>query len=207
MERIYEQDDRVSQKSGHAGAAMMIVLAAIMIGATTGIMIASQNLLPGLNERTASLIPENIVSKLDNLKAKISGIVGGSDKESHAETEYETISTGLISVDTIHYSPQPNSAQMMFDLEDMQLIGTGRLSGPDRVYVDLQNIHWEQDSFKGIKTLKALDIDGDLVSRVRIKKRESGVTRIVLDLTQCCDFTYKIPQQSPSRLIVSLRPV
>lgn len=185
---------------------MMIVLAAAIIGAVLGIMIASQNALPGLNAKVASLIPADIGRLLDDLKAQISGIVNGSDKESYAETEFEAIPTGLISLDTIHYSPEANSAQMMFDLEDMQLIGTGRLSSPDRVYVDLQNIHWEQDTFKGIKTLKALDINGDLVSRVRIKKRESGVTRIVLDLTKCCDFTYDIPQQSPSRLIVRLQP-
>ncbi len=207
MYKTYEQNEAVSPESGNAGAAIMIVLAAAMIGSILGVMIASQHSLPGLNDTRASLIPENIGSLLNDLKAKISGIVNESTEEPHAETEYEAIPTGLTSVDTIHYSPKADSAQMMFDLEDMELIRTGRLSGPDRVYVDLKYIYWEPDSFRGIKTLKALDINGDLVSRVRIKKREAGITRIVLDLKQCCDFTYNIPQQSPSRLILNLQPV
>lgn len=205
MYRSYDLDEAASPRSGNAGSAVIIVLATTIIGSILGIMIATQDVLPGFNEKMARLIPADISSLFDDLKATISKIVDKKAVESQAE--FKAISTGVSSVGTIHYSPQEDSTQMIFDLKDMELIQTGKLSGPHRVYVDLQDIQWEQDSFRGIKTLKALDINGDLVNRVRIKKRESGVMRIVLDLKRCCDFTYKIPQESPSRLIVHLQPV
>jgi len=170
-------------------------------------MIAHQGALPALKAEAANLISENSGDLFADLKAAISGILGPKEAESQAQTDSETISTGLSSVASIRYSPKAEFTQMVFNLADMKLVGTGKLESPYRVYVDLQDIHWVPDSFRGIQTLKALDLDGDLVARVRIKKRESGITRIVLDLKRSCEFTYQVPQDSPSRLIVQLHAV
>ena len=170
-------------------------------------MIVAPDAFPALKEQTASLISSDISRLFANLKTTTSETADQKAGESEAKTASEVISTGLSSIGSIHYSRQADSTQIIFELEDMGLIRTGKLSSPHRVYVDLQDIHWHQNSFKGTKTLKALEIDDDLLSRVRIKQREAGVTRIVLDLKQCCDFSYLIPHESPSHLIVQLRPV
>jgi hypothetical protein len=207
MQSAYEQNEAASSGSTNGGHALIIVLFAAMIGSILGVMIATQDVLPGLNEKMTHLIPAEAGTLLNDLKAKISGILNHGAEEPKIPEDSEAISTGIASVEAIHYSSEADSAQIFFDLVDLELINTGKLSSPDRVYVDFQNFRWKQDPFKGIKTLKALEIGGDLVSRIRIKKRESGVMRIVLDLTQCCDFTYSIHQQSPFRLIVHLQPV
>ena len=206
MHRVCEQEEE-SSRSANAGYAIITMLVTVIFGVILGMVMATQHALPGLDAKIVGMIPTDVDNFFGDLKEKISGIVNRRAEEPQIPEESEIISTGLASLGTIHYSPQADSTQMIFNLKDLELINTGRLRSPDRVYVDFQNPRWEQDSFKGILTLKALDIDGDLVSRVRIKKRESGVMRIVLDLTQCCDFTYNFPQQSPSRLIVHLQPV
>ena len=207
MYRILESDETEPPPPRNTGLAAIVALVFMVIGCFLGLRIADQDALPALQTKIAGMISADDSNPFANLKAAIAGIVGRKDAESKEQTASEAISTGVSSVGTIHYSPKPVLTQMIFDLEDVKLIRTGKLIDPHRVYFDLQNIHWEQDSFKGIQTLKALDIDGALVSRVRIKKRESGVTRVVLDLTQSCAFTYQVPQDSPSRLIVQLRPV
>ncbi len=207
MYRENEIDESTAPESRNAGPIAMIVLGATVIGSFLGIMAADRSALPALRIKSASIISTGDGSLLANLKAAISDILSQKAAQSQAQTETRVISTGLPSIGTIHYSPSADSAQLTIDLEEMELVNTGKLSSPHRVYFDLKDIHWVQDSFKGIKTLKALDIDGDLVSRVRIKKREAGITRIVLDLKRCCDFNYLIPHDSPSHLIIQLQPV
>lgn len=207
MSRERDIDGLAEQAPRSMGPVVIIVLIATLAGSSLGILIADETELPFLKTKNASMFSTDHGSLLANLKAAILSIVGQNDEGSQEDAALDVIKTGLSSVGAIHYSPRAESTQMTFDLADMELIKTGRLVSPHRVYVDLKYIHWEPDSFKGIKTLKALDINGDLVSRVRIKKRELGVTRIVLDLKQCCDFTYQIPEGSSSRLIVRLQPV
>ena len=207
MYEMHELDETEAVKPRKVGPLLIVIICFTVIGSVFGIMIADQDLRSALKTETSGLISASFGSLFADLKAIITRVEDQRAAESQLETAFEVISTGLPSVGTIRYSPKANSTQMIFDLVDMKLIQTGRLTDPHRVYVDLQDIYWEPDSFKGIKTLKALDINGDLVSRVRIKKRESGVMRIVLDLKQSCDMTCQIPQNSPSRLIVQLLPV
>jgi hypothetical protein len=93
-----------------------------------------------------------------------------------------------------------------FDLEAAKLVGTGELSSPDRVYVDLQDNRQEQGALGQLKAQKVIPIDGDLVIKARIARWESGAMRIVLDLKRSCRFTYQIPPGDTSHLIVELRP-
>jgi len=204
---MHERNESKSPKRRNAPPVARTLLAATVMGSLLGIVIADQDALPSLRIKTASLVSADASSIFTDLKAAFFDAVGQKAAVFKEKTASDVIETGLESVGTIHYSPKADSTQMTFNMQDMELIRTGKLSGPHRVYVDLKDICWEQDSFKGIKTLKALDINGDLISRVRIKQRESGITRIVLDLKRCCNFTYMIPHESPSHLIVQLQPV
>jgi hypothetical protein len=95
---------------------------------------------------------------------------------------------------------------MDFDLKAANLVGTGTLDNPDRIYVDLQESGQVRSTVGQLKARKAVKIDGDPVTGVRITQWESGAMRIVLDLSHSCHFRYQILPGSPSRLIVELRP-
>ena len=95
---------------------------------------------------------------------------------------------------------------MAFDLEAVDLVRTGMLRSPDRIYFDLQDRSRKQDTLRRLKTQKTVSIAGDLLTGVRISQRKPGATRIVLDLKRSCDFTYQTSPGNPSRLMVEIRP-
>ena len=174
---------------------VMIVMAAMMIGATSGVLIADRNALLFLENDIASQL------------ARVRGYLRASANTASAKPEApKGIPTGLSSIIAIHYSSKPGSTQMAFDLEAVDLVRTGKLRSPDRIYFDLQDRSREQGTLRRLKTQKAVSIDGDLLTRVRISQGQPGATRIVLDLRRSCDFTYQTSPGSPSRLLVEIRP-
>jgi len=207
MYRMYESDIRESPARRSSAPILMIMFGCIVIGSFAGLMIADPDALSVLKTKTAGLISTDNGNLFAGIKAAISGTKDQSAAESNAQTASGTISTGVSSVGTIHYSPRTESTQLTFDLEDMGLIRTGKLRNPNRVYIDLKDNGQGQDSLTELETQREFGIDDGLVTRVRMVKRKSGVMRIVLDLKQLCDFTYMIPHETPSRLIVQLRPV
>ena len=167
---------------------VMVVLAATMIGATCGVLIADPNAL--------LLLRKYITSQL----------AGSADTASAKPETPKGIPTGLPSIVAIYYSSKPGSAQMAFDLEAADLVRTGRLRSPDRIYFDLQDRSRKQGTTRGLKTQKAVSIAGNLLTGVRISQRKPGATRIVLDLKRYCDFTYQTSPGPPSRLMVDILP-
>lgn len=190
----------------NAGPLVLIVLFFTVLGSFMGLMMADRDALSALKTETASMIPADVRSLLNDLATKISGTVSKKDAESQAESATEDIPTGLASVSAIHYSVNADSTQLIFDLADVDLIHTGKLANPDRVYVDLQKKSRKQAVSKALQTNKEFSLHSDLIAGIRISLQEPGVMRIVLDLKKSCDFTYQIPRESPSRLIVQLQP-
>ena len=94
---------------------------------------------------------------------------------------------------------------MAFDLQATDLVRTGKLRNPDRIYFDLQDRSQERGTLKRLKKQKTISIAGNLLTGVRIAQRKQGATRIVLDLKCFCDFTYQTSPGSPSRLVVEVR--
>ena len=95
---------------------------------------------------------------------------------------------------------------MAFDLQATDLVRTGKLRNPDRIYFDLQDRSQERGTLKRLKKQKTISIAGNLLTGVRIAQRKQGATRIVLDLKCFCDFTYQTSPGSPSRLVVEIWP-
>ena len=174
---------------------VMIVMAATMMGATSGLLLADRNAL--------LLLKEDIASQLAAVRGYL--LAGAEPASAKPETP-KVIPTGLSSIVAISYSFQPDSAQMAFDLEAVDLVRTGKLRSPDRIYFDLQDRGREQGALKQLKTQKAVNIAGNLLTGVRISQRKPGATRIVLDLKRSCDFTYQTLPGPPSRLMVEIRP-
>jgi hypothetical protein len=185
---------------------LMLVLAATMIGSSLGILIADRDAFSDLKIRVAGQVATKSSTPQARTKSEADKDHGLSTAISQAQEDSELIETGLKILGPIRYSTQVDSTRVAFDLEDMNLIRTGLLASPNRVFVDLQDSHGGKGSRKLIKAQKTLSIDGDLIFRVRIAHWDSGALRIVLDLKRSCNFTYRIPQGSPSRLILELRP-
>ena len=177
------------------GPVAMVILAATMIGASSGVLIADRDGLLVLKKNLASQLAgvrSYLLATPDSAKAK-------------PETP-NVIPTGLPSIVAIQYSSKPDSTHMAFDLQATDLIRTGRLRNPDRIYFDLQDRSREPGALKRPKMQKTVSIAGNLLTGVRISQRKQGVMRIVLDLKCTCDFTYKTSPGPPSRLMVEIRP-
>jgi hypothetical protein len=174
---------------------VMIILAATMIGAPSGLLIADRDALP--------LLKKNIASQLAGVR---SYLLAGADTASAKPETPEVIPTGLSSIVAIYYSSKPDSAYMAFDLGVVDLVRAGKLRSPDRIYFDLQDRSREQGTSRRLKTQKAVSIAGNLLTGVRISQRKPGATRVVLDLKRSCDFTYQTSPGPPSRLMVEIRP-
>ncbi len=174
---------------------VMVVLAAMMIGTPSGILLAERNAFPLLEQKIAAGF------------AGIRGYLPSNAAVESAETETpEVIQTGIHSVAAMYYSSNPDSARMAFDLNAANLVETGTLRRPDRIYIDLKHSGIDKREAKRAKAQKTLNIGGDLLSGVRISQRKSGTTRIVLDLARSCDFTYQTLPGPLSRLLIRLRP-
>jgi hypothetical protein len=186
---------------------MITVLIATILGASLGIVIANQDEMSILNRKTARLIagisaflPRPAIPEMHRAKIPMA-------RQSDMQPAQRVISAGISSIGAISYSAQLDSSQIAFELKDAVLVRTEKLSSPDRIYFDLQDKHQESRMLGQLKEQKEVEIDGRLVSKVRISNWDSGATRIVLDLMRSCDFTYQTPADSPSRLIVRLQPV
>jgi hypothetical protein len=174
---------------------VMLVMAATMIGASSGLLIADRNALHVLKKDIASQF------------ADVRGHLLPSAETASAKPETpKVIPTGLSSIAAIYYTCKPESAEMAFDLEAVDLVRTGKLRSPDRIYFDLQDRSREQGTSKRLTTQKAVSIAGNLLTGVRISQRKPGSTRIVLDLKRSCDFTYRSLPGPPSRLMIEIRP-
>ncbi len=190
----YYSDGPKSPPSVRTAPIVMILMAATMIGASSGVLIADRDALP--------LLTKNFASQLAGVR---SYLLPSADPASAKPEIPSVIPTGLPSV-AISYSSKPGSAHMTFDLQGTDLVRTGRLRSPDRIYFDLQDRSREQRNLKRPTAQKAISLVGDLLTGVRIAQRKQGAVRIVLDLKRSCDFTYQSSPGPPSRVTVEIRP-
>ena len=174
---------------------VMVVLAATMIGASSGALIADGDAL--LHLKT------DLASQLASVRGYFLAAPGVASAE---PVTPNVIPTGLSSIVAVQYSSKPDSARMVFDLRAADLVRTGKLRNPDRIYFDLQDRGGEQGTLKRVKKQKTIGLAGNLLKNVRISQRNQGATRIVLDLLCSCDFTYQTSSGPGSRLIVEVRP-
>jgi hypothetical protein len=171
----------------------MIILAAMMIGASSGVLIADRDALV--------LLKKDLAAQLAAVRSRLRPTRASAKPETP-----EVIPTGLSSIVAIQYFSRPESAQMAFDLQATDLVRTGKLRDPDRIYFDLQDRSREPGASKRLQKQKTISIAGNLLSGVRISQRKQGIIRIVLDLKCPCDFTYQTSPAPSSRLTVEIQP-
>jgi N-acetylmuramoyl-L-alanine amidase len=108
---------------------------------------------------------------------------------------------GPATVGAIHYWSDDNSTTVTVDLGQLVFFDAQRLTGPDRVYFDLQGTRMPA-SLHG--RLIQVGVGETFVKKIRVAERGPGVTRVVLETTPSCVYSAMIAPD-PYRLVVNLR--
>ena len=110
------------------------------------------------------------------------------------------VPTGPATVGAIHYWSDDNSTTVTVDLGALVFFDAQRLTGPDRVYFDLQQTHMPA-KLQG--RLIQVSVGQTFVKKIRVAERGPEVTRVVLETTPNCVYSAMIAPD-PYRLVVNL---
>lgn len=110
-------------------------------------------------------------------------------------------SAGTAAIGAIHYWSDDRSTTVSVDLPGLVVFAGHRLTGPDRVYFDLQGTEMPAD-VQG--RLIQVPVEETLVRRIRVAQWKPGVTRVVFETTRSCDYSAMIAP-NPYRLVVKLQ--
>jgi N-acetylmuramoyl-L-alanine amidase len=105
---------------------------------------------------------------------------------------------GVPRVEKISMSPTAYGAEVLIDLEDSVEYASGRIADPDRIYFDLHAARLSPNVARG-----NIHVAGNLLTQVRVAQNQSGVVRVVLDVTGVKDYAVSL-MKKPSRLLIEL---
>lgn len=100
----------------------------------------------------------------------------------------------------IHYFSDEHSTTVIVELQNLVFFEAHRLTGPDRIYFDLQGTRMPP-GLDG--KLIQVEVKETFVKKIRVAERGPGITRLVLQTTPGCDYSAMIAS-APYRLIVRL---
>jgi hypothetical protein len=103
-------------------------------------------------------------------------------------------------VGAIHYWSDDHSTTVTVDLGALVFFDAQRLTGPDRVYFDLQTTRMPA-KLQG--KLIQVSVEQTFVKKIRVAERGPDVTRVVLETTPNCVYSAMIAPD-PYRLVVNL---
>ena len=107
---------------------------------------------------------------------------------------------GAAAIGTINYWSDDNSTTVAVSLPALVAFAAHRLTGPDRVYFDLQGAPMPA-ALHG--RLIQVPLTETFVRKIRVAEWKPGITRVVLETTQSCDYSAMIAPD-PYRLIIKL---
>jgi len=99
-----------------------------------------------------------------------------------------------------HWSSS-DSTTVVLDLEDQVQYEAHRLTGPDRIYVDLHDTQLAPELAN-----KSIEIGESLLNKVRIAQPVAGMTRVVLETKANPNFSVSL-EPNPYRLVIELRKI
>ncbi len=94
-----------------------------------------------------------------------------------------------------------DSSTVVLDLEDQVQYEAHRITGPDRVYVDLRDTQLAPELVG-----KVIDVGDTFVSRIRMAQPVAGMTRIVLETRANSTFAVSL-EPNPYRLVIEVRKI
>jgi hypothetical protein len=108
--------------------------------------------------------------------------------------------TGPATIGAIHYWSDDDSTTVTVDLDNLVFFEAHSLTGPDRVYFDLQATRMPADLHG---RLIQVGVGETFVRTIRVAERGPGITRVVLETAHSCVYSAMIAPD-PYRLIVKL---
>jgi len=90
------------------------------------------------------------------------------------------------------------STRVVIDLEGSVQYASARISNPERIFFDLHEARLTPEVAKG-----NIQVDGRLLTAVRVAQNQAGVVRVVLDVNGVKDYTASL-SNNPPQLIVDL---
>ena len=101
-------------------------------------------------------------------------------------------------VQRIKTSVTPDSTEVLIELEDSIQYVSGRIANPDRIYFDLHAARLSPNVARG-----NVQVNGSLLTKVRVAQNQAGVVRVVLDVNGVQDYAASLLKK-PTRLVIEL---
>jgi N-acetylmuramoyl-L-alanine amidase/putative methionine-R-sulfoxide reductase with GAF domain len=133
-----------------------------------------------------------------------------TDENQDTESEAEEPAGGPATAEEIAKFPKitgvrhwssSDSTTVVLDLEDQVQYEAHRLTGPDRIYVDLHDTQLAPELAN-----KSIEIGESLLNKVRIAQSVAGMTRVVLETKANPNFSVSL-EPNPYRLVIELRKI
>src|SRR5271168_3979868 len=107
-------------------------------------------------------------------------------------------SEGVPRIRRIRANATPDSTRVTIDLEDSVQYTSARIANPDRIFFDLHAARLTAEVARN-----TVQVDGNLLTAVRVAQNQAGVVRVVLDVNGVKDYTASL-SNNPPQLIVDL---
>jgi N-acetylmuramoyl-L-alanine amidase len=91
-----------------------------------------------------------------------------------------------------------DATRVTIDLENTVQYVSGRIANPDRIFFDLHAARLTPEVARG-----NIQVDGNLLTAVRVAQNHEGVVRVVLDVNGVADYTASL-SNNPSQLAIDL---
>jgi N-acetylmuramoyl-L-alanine amidase len=100
----------------------------------------------------------------------------------------------------ISTSASADSTRVTIDLEDLVQYASARIRNPDRIFFDLHAARLTPELAR-----QNIQVEGDLLSAVRVAQNQAGVVRVVLTVNRVKDYTASL-LTNPPQLVIDLYP-
>jgi N-acetylmuramoyl-L-alanine amidase len=97
-------------------------------------------------------------------------------------------------------SASADSTRVTIDLEDLVQYSSARIRNPDRIFFDLHAARLTPELAR-----QNIQVEGDLLSAVRVAQNQAGVVRVVLNVNGVKDYTASL-LTNPPQLVIDLYP-
>jgi N-acetylmuramoyl-L-alanine amidase len=107
-------------------------------------------------------------------------------------------SEGVPRIRRIRASANGDATRVTIDLEDSVQYTSARIANPDRIFFDLHAARLTPEVARS-----SVQVDGNLLTAVRVAQNQAGVVRVVLDVNGVKDYTASL-SNNPPQLIIDL---
>jgi N-acetylmuramoyl-L-alanine amidase len=109
-------------------------------------------------------------------------------------------SVGIPRLRRIRSAVTEDATRVTIDLEDVVHYNSGRLENPERIFFDLREARLTSEVAREV-TRENSNVDGDVLTAIRVAQNHAGVVRIVLNVNRVKEYVASISENPPQLLI------